>query len=74
MSSFQIQASPGGGTLQPFITENEPQKALSSGMGKRSLGNGPCEVHAREMKMDCSFWVWGVGQKYAVVLMQGFLC
>lgn len=31
MSSFQIQASLGGGVFQPSITENEPQNALSSG-------------------------------------------
>lgn len=74
MSSFHIQASLGGGAFQPSITENEPQKALSSGRAKRSIRNGPCEVDAGETKTDCSFWIWGVSQKYAVVLMQDFLC
>lgn len=62
----------GGGAFQPSITEDEPQKALSSGRGKRSIRNGPCE--SGETKTDCSFWILGVSQKYAVVLMQDFLC
>lgn len=56
------------------ITENEPQKALSSGRGKRRVRNGPCEVGAGETKPDCSFGIPGVSQKYAVVLIQDFLC
>lgn len=74
MSSFQIQAPLGGGAFQPSITENEPQKALASGKGKRRVRNGPCEVGAGETKPDCSFGISGVSQKYAVVLMQDFLC
>lgn len=55
MSSFGIQASLGGGTLQHFITEKEPPKALSSGGGKQRLRNRAFEGDGREIKTDCSF-------------------
>lgn len=54
MSSFGIQASLGGGTLQHFITDKEPPKALSSG-GANRLRNRAFEGDGKEIKTDCSF-------------------